>query len=267
VGLAHWDEVESYRRARGEMDGTWQRLGDAAGTRGVGLSRVRVEPGKLSTPPHGHGASEEVFFVLSGSGLAWQDGSVHEIRPRDCLVYRANELEHTLIAGDDGLEYLVFGTRHPVDAGWLPRSGAVRFGWPWTEGRIDDPWEVEAAGPPLSYGDPAPRPENILNVDEVEPESYGGVTSARSPPTSAPTRPGSTGSGSIRDAAARCLTAIPRRRRSSSSSRARGRCTCGRRRGRSGRRSARRSPSVPATSSRARRGRGSAMPFAPGRTA
>ena len=117
------------------MDATWQRLGEAAGTKGVGVNRVRVAPGKLPTPPHSHGASEEVYYVLEGSGLAWQDEQVHEVRPGDCVIQRANELEHTFIAGPDGLEYLVFGTRHPTDFGWLPRSGAVRFGWPWVEGR------------------------------------------------------------------------------------------------------------------------------------
>ena len=135
MGLAHWDDVEGHRRAKGEMDATWQRLGDAAGTKGVGLNRVRVAPGKLPTPPHSHGASEEVYFVLGGSGLAWQDDQVHEIRPGDCVIHRANELEHTFVAGPDGLDYLVFGTRHASDFGWLPRSGAVRLGWPWVEGR------------------------------------------------------------------------------------------------------------------------------------
>ena len=172
MGLAHWDDVEQHRHAKGEMDATWQRLADAAGTKEVGLNRVRVAPGKLPTPPHSHTASEEVYYVLGGSGLAWQDGEVHEVRPRDCVIHRANELEHTFVAGPDGLDYLVFGTRHPTELGWLPRSGAVRFGWPWVEGRTDDPWDREAEAPPLEYGQPAPRPANILNVDEVEPERW-----------------------------------------------------------------------------------------------
>jgi uncharacterized cupin superfamily protein len=172
MGLAHWDDVEGRRRAKGEMDATWQRLGEAAGTKGVGLNRVRVAPGKLPTPPHSHGASEEVYYVLGGSGLAWQDGQVHEIRPRDCVIHRANELEHTFVAGPDGLDYLVFGTRFASDFGWLPRSGAVRLGYPWVEGRVDDPWEREAEVPPLEYGEPAARPPNILNVDEVELEPW-----------------------------------------------------------------------------------------------
>ncbi|HEY3550439.1 MAG TPA: cupin domain-containing protein [Gaiellaceae bacterium] len=168
MGVAHWDEVESFHPAKGEMDATWQRLGDAAGTRGVGVSRVRVEPGKLPTPPHSHGASEELYFVLGGSGLAWQDGEVHEVRPLDCVVHRADEMEHTLVAGPDGLEFLVFGTRHPTELGWLPRSRAVRLGWPWVEGRDDDPWDIEAEAEPLAVGEPAPRPPNIRNVDELE---------------------------------------------------------------------------------------------------
>lgn len=178
MGIAHWDDVEHHRRAKGEMDATWQRLGDAAGTQGVGLNRVRVAPGKLPTPPHSHGASEEVFFVLAGSGLAWQDGQVHEVRPGDCVIHRANELAHTFVAGPDGLEFLAFGTRPSTEVGWLPRSGAVRFGRRWVEGRVDDPWDREAEGPPLAYGEPAERPQNIVNVDEVELERYGAATSA-----------------------------------------------------------------------------------------
>ncbi len=178
MGIAHWDEVERHRRAKGEMDAEWQVLGRAAGTAGVGVNRVRVAPGKLPTPPHSHGASEEIFYVLDGSGLAWQDGQVHEVGPRDCVIHRADEHEHTFVAGPDGLDYLVFGTRHPTEIGWLPRSRAIRIGWPWVEGRDDDPWDVEAAGPPLEVGEPAPRPENIVNVDEVELERWGdkGVT-------------------------------------------------------------------------------------------
>jgi uncharacterized cupin superfamily protein len=172
MGIAHWDEVDAHRRAKGEMDATWQGLGSAAGTRAVGVNRARVAPGKLPTPPHSHGASEELYFVLAGSGLAWQDGDVHEVRPLDCVIHRPDEMEHTFVAGPDGLEFLVYGTRHPTELGWLPRSRAIRFGWPWVEGRDDDPWDVEATVEPLAVGDPAPRPPNIVNVDEVEPERW-----------------------------------------------------------------------------------------------
>ena len=76
---------------------------------------------------------------------------MHEVRAGDCVIHRANELEHTFRAGPDGLDYLVYGTNHPTELGWLPRSRAVRFGWPWVEGRTDDPWDVEAHAEPLAY--------------------------------------------------------------------------------------------------------------------
>jgi uncharacterized cupin superfamily protein len=165
--LAHWDEVEWRRREKGEMAAEWQRLGDAAGTRGVGVNRIRIDPGRLSTPPHSHGASEEIFYVLSGSGLSWQDEAVYEVGPGDCIVHQADREEHTLRGGDYGLDVLVYGTRRQTEIGWLPRSRAIRFGWPWVEGRTDDPWEVEAQAEPLAFVEPSPRPGNIFNVGDA----------------------------------------------------------------------------------------------------
>jgi uncharacterized cupin superfamily protein len=167
VVIAHWDEVEAARREKGEMAASWQRLGDAAGTVAVGVNRVRIDPGRLSTPPHSHGASEEIVFVLGGSGLSWQDEQVYDVGTGDCIVHLADHEEHTLRGGADGLDVLIFGTRHPTELGWLPRSRAIRLGWPWVEGRTDDPWDVEAEAEPLTFGEPAARPQNIVNVDDV----------------------------------------------------------------------------------------------------
>jgi uncharacterized cupin superfamily protein len=173
--IAHWDEVKGARREKGEMAATWQRLGDAAGTVGVGVTRIQVEPERLSTPPHSHAASEELVYVLGGSGLVWQDEAVFPVSAGDCIVFRANEAEHTLRGGPDGLDVLVYGTRHPTDYGWLPRSNAVRLGWPWVEGRTDDPWDVEAQAEPLDFSNVGERPANVVNLGEVE-ASYGGIS-------------------------------------------------------------------------------------------
>ncbi len=168
MGIVHWDDVEFHRAANGEIDASWQRLAATAGAEGVGVNRVRVAPGMLPTPPHSHGASEEIYFVLAGSGLAWQDENVHEVAAGTCVVQRADHFEHTFRAGPDGLEYLVFGTNHPTEFGWLPRSGAVRLGWPWVEGRTDDPWDIEARAEPLVFGDPSPRPRNVVSLEPGE---------------------------------------------------------------------------------------------------
>jgi uncharacterized cupin superfamily protein len=166
--VVHWDGVDPARRTKGEIDASWQRLGAAAGSVGVGVSRVRVEPGKLPTPPHSHGASEEHYFVLDGSGLAWQDDDAYEVRDGHYVLHRANEHEHTFRAGDDGLEYLVYGTNHASEYAWLPRSRAIRLSWPWVEGRDDNPWDVEATLEPLAFNVRDERPPNILHLDDVE---------------------------------------------------------------------------------------------------
>jgi uncharacterized cupin superfamily protein len=171
--LAHWDEVEAKRREKGPMAASWQHLGDAAGVEGFGLNRVRVEPGRLPTPPHSHGLSEEIFFVLGGSGLLWQDEAVCEVRAGDTVVQTADHFEHTFKGGPDGLDYLVFGTRHPVEYGWLPRSKAIRLSWPWVEGRVDNPWEIEAEVGELEFAEPGERPPNVVALDDIPLDEDG----------------------------------------------------------------------------------------------
>jgi uncharacterized cupin superfamily protein len=171
--IAHWDEVDGIRREKGPMAGVWQPLGNAAGARGIGVNRIRIDPGRISTPPHSHNRAEEIFFVLGGSGLSWQDEAVCEVRTGDTIVHLANREEHTLRAGPDGLEVIAFGTRHAPEYGWLPRSKAMRFGYVWTEGRVDDPWEVEAQVGELEFAEPGDRPSNVVALEDVELDEDG----------------------------------------------------------------------------------------------
>jgi uncharacterized cupin superfamily protein len=171
--IANWDDVDSVRREKGPMAATWQALGNAAGAKGIGVNRIRIDPGRLSTPPHSHNRAEEIFFVLRGSGLSWQDESVCEVRAGDTIVHVANREEHTLRAGPDGLDVLAFGTRHPPEYGWLPRSNAMRFGYVWTEGRVDDPWEIESVVGDLDFGEPDEHPRNVVALDAVEEDEDG----------------------------------------------------------------------------------------------
>ena len=84
-----------------DIDALWQDLGRATGSLDVGLNRIRIEPGRRPTPAHDHGAEEEIFYVLAGSGLSWRAGETHEVRAGDCLGYRPEAGAHTLVAGDD----------------------------------------------------------------------------------------------------------------------------------------------------------------------
>lgn len=100
ISVAHWDEIEWFRQEAGEMAASWCRIGDAAGTAAVGVNRLRIEPGRLSTPPHSH-------------------------------------VSHCLRAGDDGMTVLTYGTREPNDMAYYPRTGTINVRGLGVIGRIE----------------------------------------------------------------------------------------------------------------------------------
>ena len=119
--VVHWDDVAIERREAGHISGNWRRLAAAAGSVGVGLSRIQIDPGMWSTPAHTHGRAEEIFFVLAGSGLLWQDSVNFDIGVTDCFVFPGGMGPHTLKAGPDGLDVLAFSENIGDAATFLPR--------------------------------------------------------------------------------------------------------------------------------------------------
>jgi uncharacterized cupin superfamily protein len=166
--LCHWDDVARERRDVGEMRSWWRNLGAAAGSTRVGVQRVEVDPGARIGPVHVHGAEEEIFFVLAGSGLAWIDGAGHEISAGDTLVYLAGGAAHTLIASADGLDVLCFGESSEPPLVHLPRAGVLRRGDFWMlAGEEPGPLEREAAAGPLELPEPSPRPSSIVAFEDT----------------------------------------------------------------------------------------------------
>jgi uncharacterized cupin superfamily protein len=179
--IAHWDEAEPRLIEHGHIRARWADLGRAAGTVGVGVRLIAIEPGDVPTPAHVHPVEEEIFYVLRGSGLSWQDGKTYAIREGDCLVHRAMAEAHTLRAGDEGLEVLAYGHRMRTPGAYLPNANRYWLNPSWTEaGHVSHPF---AAEPELEWPEPSPRPENIVNVDEAEADEWserdaGGVNRA-----------------------------------------------------------------------------------------
>jgi uncharacterized cupin superfamily protein len=171
VTIVHWDEVAPRRSPHAASGGDWFFLGEAAGSVGVGVNRILLGPHEISTPAHVHGADEETFFVLNGSGVSWQDGETYEVRPGDTLVHAPRERAHTLRAGERGLDVLVFGPRSRIAGSYLPRIG-IYWMWPtWTEaGAGQHPYERDQK---LEWPDPVERPPSIVNVDDVEARFSG----------------------------------------------------------------------------------------------
>jgi uncharacterized cupin superfamily protein len=164
--VAHWDDVEVRHRDTGHLAGNWFDLGSAAGSVGVGVQRIQVDAGKWTTPAHAEGAEEEIFFVLGGSGISWQDGEAYEVGEGDCLVHLPEEQVHTMRAGPDGLEVLAYGQRKPQGNTVLPRAGVAWMSRSWVDVGGPHPWEREAEAGEPEVGEISARPERIANLSQ-----------------------------------------------------------------------------------------------------
>jgi uncharacterized cupin superfamily protein len=176
VKLPNIHESPSRELAFGHINGVWRDLGREAGTRTVGLRRIEVTAGHFSTPAHDHGADEEIFFVLSGSGLLWEEGKTYEVQSGDCIVHRPARRAHTLRAADGGLDVLVFGERRDPRLTALPRIG-MAWSYPrWVElADGDSPFAREAAaGAPECPPPQQERPRNVVALTDA-PTAFGGA--------------------------------------------------------------------------------------------
>ncbi len=167
--IANLHEGRTGELAIGHIKGMWRDLGRETGTRTVGLRRIEVEEGYFSTPAHEHGADEEIFFVLGGEGLLWQEGETCEVAAGDVMVHRPKRGAHTLRAGAGGLDVLVFGQRLEASLTALPRAGVAWSVPRWVElADGDTPFAREAAVGPPECPPPKPeRPSNVLALSDV----------------------------------------------------------------------------------------------------
>jgi uncharacterized cupin superfamily protein len=168
-GIVQMEDAPRRDVDAGPMGGTWWDIGLAGGSVTTGLRRIQVAPGRRATPAHAHDAEEEIFYVLGGSGLSWQDGETCRVGEGDCIVHPAGGPAHTLVAGPDGVDVLAFGTRRDAAACRLPRAGVAWLGESWvTIGEEPHPWAREAAAGDLDCLEPGERFASVVARDAVE---------------------------------------------------------------------------------------------------
>lgn len=163
--IRHWDDEPWVALEHGELLCERQRLWRARGAPRAALSRFRIPPGRRPMPQHVHHDEEEIFFVLAGSGLSWQDDAVHEIGAGDVLVHRADAEAHTLVAGDEPLEVLAFSSGSPTGLTTLPRAGVTRVGSRWLPAGGPHPFAAEPPAGTLPAT--AARPPTIVALADV----------------------------------------------------------------------------------------------------
>lgn len=175
-GITHFDEARTREYDLGHLRGRWTGLGASAGSVTVGAQRIELPPGGFSTPLHEHGAEEEIFYVLAGSGISLQGKVASEIRAGDCIVYLPRRGAHTVFSAD-GIDLIAFGTRVLDDAVGFPRLERSTLGGRWvaSEPRAIDGLPGQFVregelGPPELPPASGERPATIVNIADVEPE-------------------------------------------------------------------------------------------------
>jgi uncharacterized cupin superfamily protein len=173
--VIHSDEVEPRIFDGTQLRGTGRRLGAAAGSDRAGLSRYRIAAGERAMPVHVHADEEELFYVLSGEGLSWQDGRAYPVHAGDCILHLPGADPHTILGAGDGLDVLAFSNGSDTGLTWLPRARAWWNGPHWLPHDGPNPFEAEEAAGPLEVPEPeTERPPTIAALDAVPAEDFTG---------------------------------------------------------------------------------------------
>ncbi|KAF8206309.1 cupin 2 conserved barrel domain protein [Mycena galopus ATCC 62051] len=101
-------------------------LGDQVGLTKLGIHKTTLAPNMISTVEHFHDVDDEWFYILQGSGtlLCAGEGEDTTVTAGDFVGFAAAiRRPHTFRAGEEGMEYLVGGSREPVDVCHYPLIG------------------------------------------------------------------------------------------------------------------------------------------------
>src|SRR4051794_6932136 len=177
--IAHWDSAPSETSDLDTIGGHEQWLSGAVGSRRLGASRQQIPAGKASTPQHAE--DEEVFYVLGGSGWSVQTDGCFAIGAGDVVYYRPWEVAHTIVAGDEGIDYIAMGTSEgPRGLAHFPRLKKVKVYDHLLEGDQTHQWELENELGRIEVSDPPDdRPKTIVNIADVDVVDYGETKARR----------------------------------------------------------------------------------------
>ncbi|MBF2002797.1 MAG: cupin domain-containing protein [Synechococcales cyanobacterium C42_A2020_086] len=109
----------------------FRALGDAVGLQRIGVSLMRIPPGKESFIYHAHHNEEEWIYILSGRGVAEIGDQEYDVEPGDFMGFGIPQPPHHLRNPfQEDLVYLVGGEKVRFDVGVFPRLGkrAIRDG-------------------------------------------------------------------------------------------------------------------------------------------
>lgn len=119
VDLRALDDAAAAQRVGSGMEARFARA--PLGCERTGVSLQKLAPGAKQPFAHRHGEDEEIYVTVSGSGRALVDGEPVELTPMTALRVAPSAVR-TFEAGDEGLEFLAFGS-HTDGDGEIVRDG------------------------------------------------------------------------------------------------------------------------------------------------
>jgi uncharacterized cupin superfamily protein len=123
------DELELEHFAHGERFETrGVRIGPLVGAVKLGYSYDVVPPGKRGCPFHSHRGEEEMFFILSGTGMLRYGDETRKLRAGDvvCCPTGGPDTAHQIINDSDGeLRYMSISTLADPEVCEYPDSGKI----------------------------------------------------------------------------------------------------------------------------------------------
>jgi uncharacterized cupin superfamily protein len=102
------------------------RAGPLLGLKRLGCSLTIVPPGKRAWPFHRHHVTDELFYIVSGSGEVRLDDQTLAVRAGDLIASPAGAEAHQILnTGASELRYLAISDINTVDIIEYPDSGKV----------------------------------------------------------------------------------------------------------------------------------------------
>lgn len=120
------DELEYKSFGKGEkFQADRAPVSPQIGARKLGYAVVRLQPGKRAWPYHSHHVVEEMFFILSGTGMLRHAGEEYPVRAGDFICSPADPQQpHQIVNdSDDELTYIALSNEMKTDVMLYPDSG------------------------------------------------------------------------------------------------------------------------------------------------
>jgi quercetin dioxygenase-like cupin family protein len=87
---------------------TWLVTQERLGAKQLSMCVIRVEPGQTVRPAHSHPHSEEVIYIVSGSGRVLVNGEVSAVREGCAVLFPQGEVHMLQNTGDSQMKVACF---------------------------------------------------------------------------------------------------------------------------------------------------------------